>query len=87
MGIKAGPLNKHPNFSPPPSPPLDRREIRDIVNYTLNYVAELLSPPKVDDEDEDRECNDVADEVRNCAQDILEILQIRLDKPLPLDEL
>lgn len=87
MGIKAGPLSGHPNFFPPTLPPINEREIRDIVNYTLKYVAELISPPKINDEDEDRECNDVASEIRSVTDDILEKLNIKLDKPLPFDEL
>ena len=81
------PLSSHPNFRAPEPPPINERQVRDIVNYTLKYVAELISPPKVNDEDEDRECNDVADEVKGVTDDILERLNINLDKPLPFDEL
>lgn len=67
------PLKGHPNFSPPRPP--DELSVAAIVRFTLDYAANLVSPPKVDGEDEERSCNDVAEELRGSVHDVLKALQ------------
>lgn len=70
---KAQSLSSHPNFQPPPPP--SQETIEEIVRYTLEYAARLISPPKVDGEDEEIECDDVAAELRNSVQDIIDSMK------------
>lgn len=72
FGCKS-PLKDHPNFSPPRSP--HELTVAAVVRFTLDYAANLVSPPKVDGEDEERSCNDVAEELRGSVHDVLEALR------------
>lgn len=58
MGKRAT-LFDHPNWelSPPKA-----KETQ--IQYTLRCAAELLSPPKYDDEDEDIECTNAAFDIQ-----------------------
>jgi hypothetical protein len=73
VGVKAGPLSAHPNFRPPRRPA--RLGLEDVVQFTLDFAANMVSPPKVDDEDEERSCVDVAAELRGAAADVLAALR------------
>lgn len=65
-------LSSHPNFRPPDAPP--DVTIRSIVDYTLRYAANLVSPPQLEDEDDEIECIDVAAELRLSTDDVLRAL-------------
>jgi hypothetical protein len=71
-GKSCGPLKGHPNFQPPTPPKVFT--VQEIVKFTLDYAANLVSPPKVDGEDEERPCNKVADELRDAVADVMEAL-------------
>ena len=65
MGIAKG-LMTHPNFKLPPRP---RGYKRDAflagVNWGIACAAAAVSPPKVDGEDEEFSCDDLAKFLRN----------------------
>ena len=72
MGIESGTLDSHPNFEIADIP--DGLSIGEVVAYTLNYAANLVSPPMVPDETENRECVDVARQIRESAGVVLHLL-------------
>lgn len=66
------PLESHPNFKVPGIP--TGSSVEDAVRFTIEYVARLMSPLKLPGESVDRECHDVADEIRGHLPKILKTL-------------
>ena len=59
-------LSAHPNFELP-----FPQHGEDVIAYTLRCAAVLISPPKLDGEDEDTACEIVADAILNLYKPIL----------------
>ena len=79
MGSRLNPatLIKHPGFNIP-KPPLtwaDSEDFNKIVEWALESAAMFISPsPKVDGEDEEFKCDDLAQAIR---VDLKKLLKIR----------
>lgn len=73
MGIRksfdAASLMQHPNFTVPPFPKDGGAEA--IIRWSLHAAASFVSPPKVDGEDEEFACEDVAKTLRGALADRL----------------
>lgn len=52
----------HPNFELPALPRTRRRD--SLVAFVLESVARFVSPPKVEGEDEEFACEDIANAIR-----------------------
>ena len=65
-------LITHPNIHLPGRPPVRVSDdtFRAIVQYALEAAASLVSPPKVDDEDEEFTCDDLARQIRDLVNKI-----------------
>ena len=56
---KADRLIEHPNFHFP-----DPNDFSDAISYTIETIALLISPPKLDGEADEFECDYIAYQVR-----------------------
>ncbi len=81
-------LNQHPNFKLPLSPKIQsgffkgenlvddsaRELMSQVIDFTCEYLAGLVSPSQVENETEERECTDVAEQIRESKRTILKAL-------------
>ena len=58
-------LSAHPNWEMPQPEPQE-----DVIAYTLRCAALLISPPKIEGEDEDTSCEVVANAVKRLAEEV-----------------
>lgn len=72
-GLSVCALKEHVNFQVPDLPVV--MDDSNLIRFVLEYCASLVSPPKVDGEDEERSCIDVAAEIRSSQRDIVKILR------------
>ena len=65
-GLTASNMDEHPMFDLPefPDVSIDKDSTRAVVEWTAKSIAEFISPPKDDDEDNDFACEDVAAAIR-----------------------
>ena len=58
-------LMSHPNFTMPDTPTrLDGLGVFELVTYVLETTARMVSPPKVEGEDNSMSCEDLAKAIR-----------------------
>lgn len=72
---RRSPLHDHPNLAFPPRPewPLSTpAEWRAIVEWTCACAAELVSPRQEDGEDDEMECTEVAQALRDLPSALLQ---------------
>jgi hypothetical protein len=75
-------LKAHPNFEYPKRP--EGRTTEEVVAFTVEAVARLLSPPKIEGEDDSFACTDLAETVRTrLGPEILMLLE-GAEAPRPL---
>lgn len=68
-------LRKHPNFKLPDREP-DLENVIDLSDYIIESICMFISPPKVDGEDENFSCEDVAQAIKSHLQpEIIERLK------------